>query len=405
MGPDQVTRLDELEVVVTRRLPAILNEVRDQLVDQHPDYAEFLTEELAEIVTASAGFVRRLIALAAEEPEQDLPGLGSGVEQVVFEEIGRSQYRQGRPVTSLLSAYRVGARVAWRHVSEAALGLEVEAELFASLATTVFALVDQLSESSLRGYLLEQSDGVRVRERLRDELTELLLSDRADMAAVRAAAARAAWRLPRQAAVVLVEDENELGRELVSRLDDTCLRLRRPGLLVTIVPDPGGPGRRAWLAGALRGAGAVVGATVPVDRLPASLRIAEVTARLRRDHLLSDDPVFADEHLDAIIVHRDDRLLDALRLQVLAPLAELNDSSRARLSTTLTSWLLHLGDRKAVAEDLHIHPQTVSYRLGRLHELFGPALDDPASRATLLLALAWGAPGETGDPAEPGDPG
>ncbi|MEU4667872.1 helix-turn-helix domain-containing protein [Amycolatopsis sp. NPDC023774] len=397
MGSDQVTRLGELETVVTRRLPAILNEVRDQLVEQHPDYAAFLTEELAEIVTASAGFVRRLINLA-EEPDADLPELGSGVEQVVFEEIGRTQYRQGRRVTSLLSAYRVGARVAWRHVSEAALDLEVPAELFASLATTVFALVDQLSESSLKGYLQEQSDAVRMRERLRDELTELLLSDRADGAAVQAAAVRAEWRLPRSAAVVLVEDENRLGRELVARLDDTCLRLRRPGQLVTIVPDPGGPGRRAWLARALRGGGAVVGATVPVDRLPASLRIAEVTARLRRDRLLSDDPVFADEHLDAIIVHRDDRLLEVLRKRSLAPLDDLNDSSRERLQTTLRSWLLHLGDRKAVAEDLHIHPQTVSYRLSRLHELFGPALDDPEARATLLLALAWGPPGGRPDP-------
>ncbi|MFI5610807.1 PucR family transcriptional regulator [Amycolatopsis sp. NPDC051903] len=398
MGSDQVTRLGELEAVVTRRMPAILNEVRDQLVEQHPDYAAFLTEELAEIVTASAGFVRRLINLA-EEPEENLPELGSGVEQVVFEEIGRTQFRQGRRVTSLLSAYRVGARVAWRHVSEAALDLDVPAELFASLATTVFALVDQLSESSLKGYLQEQSDAVRMRERLRDELTELLLSDRADVQVVQAAALRAEWRLPRTAAVVLVEDENELGRELVARLDDTCLRLRRPGQLVTIVPDPGGPGRRAWLARALRGGGAVVGATVPIDRLPASLRIAEVTARLRRDRLLSDDPVFADEHLDAIIVHRDDRLLDVLRRRCLAPLDDLNESSRERLVTTLTSWLLHLGDRKAVAEDLHIHPQTVSYRLGRLHELFGPVLDDPAARATLLIALAWGPPGGDADPA------
>ncbi|HWD03745.1 MAG TPA: helix-turn-helix domain-containing protein [Amycolatopsis sp.] len=398
MGSDQVTRLGELEAVVTRRLPAILNEVRDQLVEQHPDYAAFLTEELAEIVTASAGFVRRLISLA-EEPGAHPSELGSGVEQVVFEEIGRTQFRQGRRVTSLLSAYRVGARVAWRHVSEVALELDVPAELFASLATTVFALVDQLSESSLKGYLQEQSDAVRVRERLRDELTELLLSDRADGQAVAAAALRAEWRLPRTAAVVLVEGENELGRELVSRLDDTCLRLRRPGHVVTVVPDPGGPGRRAWLARALRGGGAVVGATVPIDRLPASLRIAEVTARLRRDRLLADDPVFADEHLDAIIVHRDDRLLEVLRRRCLAPLDELNGSSHERLVTTLRSWLLHLGDRKAVAEDLHIHPQTVSYRLGRLHELFGPVLDDPAERATLLLALAWGPPGGEPDPS------
>jgi DNA-binding PucR family transcriptional regulator len=138
----------------------------------------------------------------------------------------------------------------------------------------------------------------------------------------------------------------------------------------------------------------VVGASVPVGKLPASLRIAEVTARLRRDHLLSDDPVFADEHLDAIIVHRDDRLLDALRRRSLAPLDELSESSRERLLTTLTSWLRHLGDRKAIAEELHIHPQTVRYRMGQLHELFGPSLDDPSTRATLLLALNWGSAGE-----------
>jgi DNA-binding PucR family transcriptional regulator len=52
-----------------------------------------------------------------------------------------------------------------------------------------------------------------------------------------------------------------------------------------------------------------------------------------------------------------------------------------------------------VAEDLHIHPQTVSYRLGRLHTLFGPQLDDPATRAALMLALAWGPPGETAERA------
>ncbi|MCU1681891.1 MAG: PucR family transcriptional regulator [Amycolatopsis sp.] len=394
MRPDhEITRLGDLEPIVVNRLPAILGEVRDLLGEQHPDYAAFLAEEFDEVVTASQGFVHRLISLA-EQPEERFPDLEPGVEQVVFEEIGRVQYRQGRDVTSLLSAYRMGARVAWRHVSETALGLDVQAEAFASLASTVFAIVDQLSEASLRGYLLEQADAVRTQERLRDELTELLLSDRADMATVRAAAVLARWTIPRSAAVVLVDQDNELGRALLARLDDTCLRLRRPGVLVTVVPDPSGPGRRAWLARALRGAGAVVGASVPVGRLPASLRIAEVTARLRRDHLLSDDPVFADEHLDAIIVHRDDRLLDALRRRSLAPLDELSESSRERLSTTLTSWLRHLGDRKAIAEELHIHPQTVRYRMGQLHTLFGPSLDDPSTRATLMLALNWGPAGQ-----------
>ncbi|OLT19429.1 hypothetical protein BJF78_10610 [Pseudonocardia sp. CNS-139] len=33
------------------------------------------------------------------------------------------------------------------------------------------------------------------------------------------------------------------------------------------------------------------------------------------------------------------------------------------------------------------------YRLARLHELFGPDLDDPDTRARLALALTWGTPG------------
>jgi DNA-binding PucR family transcriptional regulator len=34
-----------------------------------------------------------------------------------------------------------------------------------------------------------------------------------------------------------------------------------------------------------------------------------------------------------------------------------------------------------------VHPQTVRYRLGRLRELLGPALDDPDARFELELVL------------------
>jgi DNA-binding PucR family transcriptional regulator len=169
-------------------------------------------------------------------------------------------------------------------------------------------------------------------------------------------------------------------------------------MLVTIVPDPEGPGRRKRLATALRGAGAVVGVTVPLDRLPASMGLAEHALRLK--HVLPDDPLFVDEHLDAMLVHRDDRLLAALRQQYLAPLAPLREGTRDRLCETLKSWLMNMGNRKAVADELHVHPQTVRYRLDQLRELFGPALDDPATRAALLLALAWGPAVTEADPLD-----
>jgi DNA-binding PucR family transcriptional regulator len=58
-----------------------------------------------------------------------------------------------------------------------------------------------------------------------------------------------------------------------------------------------------------------------------------------------------------------------------------------RLAETLRSWLLHQGRRDAVAEELHVHAQTVRYRMGQLRELYGDRLDDPRTVLELVLAL------------------
>jgi sugar diacid utilization regulator len=248
-----------------------------------------------------------------------------------------------------------------------------------------------LSSASARGFVIEQSQSVAARERLRDELVELLLSDRSDSAAVRAAANRVGWPLPEQVAVILLED-NRLSQSVLSRLDNSCLLIRRRTMLGAVVPDPARPGRRQRLADLLRGSRAVVGHPVPLENLPTSVQIAEVAAALQRAGVLTEDPVFADEHLDAIIVHRDARLHAALRSRVLAPLDEVSAPVRERLTETLASWLRHFGDRQAIAAELHVHPQTVRYRMGQLHDVFGDALDEPITRARLTLALAWSPP-------------
>jgi PucR C-terminal helix-turn-helix domain/GGDEF-like domain len=388
----QGARLEQLVPAVVERLPIILEEVAKRFTDEWPDYAAFLAEEQGEVSAAAEAFLRWLVSTA----EQGLShSLDDGVPQpeahvALFEEIGRIQWREGRDLSTLLSAYQVGARVTWHHVSTVAVDSGVPPQALAALAEAVFAFVDQLSSASARGFVREQSAAAVTRERLRDELVELLLSDRSSSAAVRAAAGRAGWPLPRAAAVILADPNSQVAQTALSRLDSSCLPIRRLDLLGAIVPDPQGPGRRQRLAATLGGARAVVGHVVPLEQLPASTHIAEIAARLRREGALTDDPVFADEHLDAIIVHGDSRLLAAFQRQCLAPLDGLAPAVRERLSETLASWLRHLGDRQAVAAELHIHPQTVRYRLAQLHELFGPDLDAPASRARLTLALAWG---------------
>lgn len=375
------------------RLPEILIEVRDQFSTDWPDYAEFLTHEQDEVTEAAKEFLRRLVEIVEHPDESALNAAEDGPQSILFEEIGRIQWREGRDLTTLLSAYQLGARVAWHHVSRTALDLNVDPSTLAALAEAVFIFVDQLSSASARGFVLEQTEASAERERLREELVDLLLSDRADEIAVRGAAARAGWPLPKSASVILIDPENAIGQAVLSRLDSSCLLIRRRAFLGAIVPDPVLPGRRRRLDESLRGAGAIVGHPVGLEHLPASVQIAEVAAALQRQGVLDEDPVFAEEHLDAIIVHRDPRLLAAFQTRMLAPLANLSTSVQERLTETLVSWLRHFGDRQAIASELHVHPQTVRYRMGQLHELFGATLDDPVGRARLTLALAWESPG------------
>jgi hypothetical protein len=383
--------LARLVPVLHDQLPAILDEVRDQFQSGWREYAEFLRHEQGEVTTAARAFLTWLVEMA-DHSNTVAVDAETSPHLALFEDIGRVQSREGRELSELLSAYQVGGRVAWRYVSRVALDVGVEPSALAALAEAVFAFLDQLSSASARGYVWEQQESAAERERYREELVDVLLSSRADPPAVRAAAGRAGWALPSEAAVILVAPDNPIGQTFLSRLDMLCLPVRRHNRVGAIVPDPAGPGRRGRLVQSLRGADAVIGPSVPLQHLPGSVTIAETAADLQRTGLLTGDPVFADEHLDAILVHRDPGLLGALQRRVLAPLAAQSPASRERLIETLTSWLRNFGDRRAVASELHVHPQTVRYRMAQLHELFGSALDLPDTRAQLLLALAWSRP-------------
>ena len=379
-------------------LPELLEDIRAYFARVAPDYAALLDAERVEVAAGSAAAMQQLAQLTGKVLSGE--GLASptdaNVQALLFEEIGRSQWRQGRDLATLLATYQSCARLAWRRLSQALLEERHPPATLAALAEALFFVIDQLSSASASGYVAEQSESATTRERLRAELVELLLSDRADSTAVQAAAARAGWRLPREAALIVVEPANELGRAILDRLDTDFLPVRRQRLLGAIVPEPIVSRRRERLSRLLRGSRAVVGHTVPLEQLPASAMIAEIAARLQRAGVLVEDPVFVDEHLDAIIVHRDARLLEALCRQVLAPLADAPRGSRERLAETLAAWLRHMGDRQAVARELHVHPQTVRYRMGQLQQLFGSDLDQPATRARLMLALGWSPPAPPG---------
>ena len=88
-GGGRHIQLDDLVPAIVDRLPIILAEVRELLAEQQPDYAGFLTEDFNEVLSAAEGFIARLVRLAERDPSTIAPQLASGVEQVIFEEIGR----------------------------------------------------------------------------------------------------------------------------------------------------------------------------------------------------------------------------------------------------------------------------------------------------------------------------
>lgn len=388
------TALRELLPTLNEALPSILDGVVELLRDDWPDYAQVIEDDPATNRAMAEAALRELVRLAELVPRQR-PGpiTSDGMAELggllAFEEVGRLEWREGRSLGTLLSAYRAGARVAWRHLSRTAVERDVDPAAIASLAEALFVFIDELSAASARGYVDEQRTTTAERERLRVQLGALLISGRSDSTQLRALALRAGWAMPATAAVVLAEPEADDLTARLERFDPRCLPVRESGLNGVIVPDPGGPGRPAQIAQALDGCIAAVGVGVAPEELPASLRVVESALRLAQDDVLVDRPAFVTDHLGTILVARDGWLLDRLREQVLAPLADLPPASRERLATTLAAWLIAMGDQKATAAALQIHPHTVRYRLRQLGTLYGNALDDPATRLQLTLALCW----------------
>ena len=63
--------------------------------------------------------------------------------------------RAGRSLDSLLSAYRMGARVAWRRFAAAGVAAGFEPDTLYLLAESIFAYIDVLSAESAEGHALD----------------------------------------------------------------------------------------------------------------------------------------------------------------------------------------------------------------------------------------------------------
>jgi hypothetical protein len=302
----------------------------------------------------------------------------------VYVELGRGELRAGRGLDALQAAYRLGARIAWRRLaSVAARGGNVDPDQLSLLAESIFAYIDELSAESIEGYAREQAARAGERQGRRQHLIRLLVEG-APTDEVEHAAAAVPWRLPRTLAVLTCDFFD--AERLAARVGHGSVAAAFDGCCCLLLPDPDAPGRREGLASALRRITSAIGPTVAPPEVRRSFARARACLRLQAAGTLPGGLVVAEERLSTLVLHHDPELLTELAARCLAPLGALTPNAAERLRETLREWLRRQGSVPEVAAALHVHPQTVRYRLGQLRELFGAALEDPDARFDLTLA-------------------
>jgi hypothetical protein len=358
--------------------------------------------------TALARFVDGIEDPASEDPDA----------RRLYAELGRAEFRGGRSLDALLSAYRIGARLAWERFVAAGEAAGHEPATLYRLASAIFSYIDGISADSVEGYAQERAATEGERQRRRRALVRLLARDDVSAEEVQDLARLAGWPRPATVAALVVggtvraphngdprdrDGDDGGGRaagdgppaepldpdRLASRLGGDAIAAGDGPVTVAWLPDAEAPGRRAQLEAALDGMPAALGPAVALPRAAHSLARARTAhALLLEGRLPGRSIVAADDHLAELLLHGGDTTIAAdLAARALAPLHELRPKAAARLRETLRAWLDHPGQVQAVAQRLHVHPQTVRYRVAQLRELFGDALEDPDARFELALAL------------------
>jgi PucR C-terminal helix-turn-helix domain len=369
--------------VIEPELDAITEEIMATIAREVPEYARPFEGSFGRGVrTGVTEALRQFLALIRS------PSGARGQGREVYVALGRGELRQGRTLDSLQSAYRVGARVAWRRIAEAARRADLAPETISLLAESIFAYIEEISADSVEGYAEARSRVEDERRRRRRELVPLLLREPpAEEADLRAAAAGAGWRLPRTAGALAVPEE-ALDR-LAARLPADTLTARIEGVGCAVVPDPQGPGRAAEIERGLGAGRAALGSAGPLRDLPASWSLARATLRAIDAGAIDagDRLVRSDDALGGLLLFENRALVERIAARRLEPLGELTPKARQRMEETALAYVQQRGNAAAMARALDVHPQTARYRLARLRELLGDALDDPDARFEIELAL------------------
>jgi hypothetical protein len=374
----------ELAAVLRPRIPRLTRDILVEIQWEVPAFAQPLDDAFGRSIVenvqqAVLQFIERLAD--PSRPQED--------HRRRFRDLGEFELDDGQIVDALQQAYRIGARVSWRHLAIIGQRAGVPTETMCLLAEAIFAYIDELSALSVEGHATSRARAAGAVERKRRHLMEMILSGPQATPSPNALARladAARWQVPDQVIAVALDGpdvrgpvESELDRRMLVDLEGN-----EPCLLVSA-------SERALVADlptVLPGWRAAAGPAVPVAQAHRSLHWARRTVHLVQTGVLPDTEVtWFDEHLATLWLSEDPFLVDEISAAVLAPLADIPARQRDKLLETLVLWLETSYTAPEMAQELDVHPQTVRYRLNQLRSLYGDRLHQPDTRLSLLVAL------------------
>jgi hypothetical protein len=301
-----------------------------------------------------------------------------------FRESARSRAEEGLPLEDLLHAYRMGGRLGWETLMDTAHPDEYPALL--SAAGLLMRYIDSVSSAVAQTYLDEHQHLVSEEERRQRALVEALIHPEREIPSLRELAARVRFPLAdryRPFAKTLPGAPTHAHSQLASAL-------RARGVLALTEGD-----RVTGLAaedideavfGRPRGPYAL-GAPAPRTELAAALADMRLLVDLGRREQV-DGQVAAEAFVPELLLARSPDLAARIAERVLGPLEAYAERRGSGLLETLDAFLACGLDRRRTAEQLHVHPNTLDYRLRRIAELTNLDPGQPRDLVMLELALA-----------------
>jgi hypothetical protein len=363
-------------------LADLADDMIGEIKEKVPEYSRLDPSYVTNMRAAVEGALQHFVNLV-DDPEASLDRL---VE--VYRFIGWGEASEGRSLEHLQIAMRLGARVALRRITLESERHDLPRSALGDLAEAILLFLDELAAAASAGYHTASEQVAGEQSRRRRRLLDLLLAEPvAAPATITEAGRNAEWRLPRTVAAVALR-ERGAGEYLLPALPpDVLMDLNRHEPCL-IVPDPDGPGQRQVLEHALRDWVASIGPTVAITEVGRSLRWAREALQLAERGIISDDNLIrCIDHMPTLVIFKDEELVWTVANARLAPLLTVRSRHRDRLARTLLACLQNGFNATEVAARLHVHPQTVRYRLHQLEELFGQTLYEPETRLALEMSL------------------